>query len=101
MWFEPIHPDEVLKLLGNSSNSTAFGLDELDTYAIKLVKEEITPALTHILNLSISQGKFPDDWKMSKIYPIHRKNDNLNPENYRPVAIIPVLSKVLERVVFN
>ena len=65
------------------------------------MKEEITPALTHILNLSISQGKFPDNWKTSKISPIHKKNDHLNPENYRPVAIIPVLSKVLERAVHN
>ena len=90
-----------MKIISNLSNSAAFGLDELDTFAIKLVKEEITPALTHILNLSISQGKFPDYWKTSKISPIHKKNDQLNPENYRPVAIIPVLSKVLERAVHN
>ena len=37
----------------------------------------------------------------SKIIPLHKKDDPLNPKNYRPVAIVPVLSKILERVVFN
>ena len=61
----------------------------------------ILPALTHIINLSISHITFPQLWKKVKIIPLHKKEDLLNPKNYRPVAIIPILSKVLERLVFN
>ena len=92
-----IYPKEVLNIISNLSNSNAFGLDDIDTYSIKLAKESIAPALTHVINLSIMTKTFPDIWKRSKIVPIYKKDDPLSPENYRPVSIIPVLSKILER----
>ena len=98
---KPVHPDEVDKIISNLSNSSSFGLDMLDTYIIKLVKLDILPAVTHIINLSISSKEYPVAWKRSKVIPLHKKEDLLNPKNYRPVAIIPILSKVMERVVFN
>ena len=98
---KPVHPDEVEKVITALSNSSSFGLDQIDTYIIKLVKLEILPALTHIINLSLSKSIFPTAWKKSKIIPLHKKGDTLNPKNYRPVAIIPVFSKILERVIFN
>ena len=96
-----VHPDEVDKIISSLSNSTSFGLDQIDTRTIKLIRYEILPALTHIVNLSISSQEFPTLWKKSKIIPLHKKDDLLNPKNYRPVAIIPIFSKVLERVIFN
>ena len=96
-----VHPDEVEKIISGLSNSNSFGLDNIDTYAIKLIKTEILPALTHVINLSISTQEFPLVWKRSKIVPLHKKEDLLNPKNYRPVAIVPIFSKVLERVIFN
>ena len=99
MDFSCVHPDEVMKIIGQLSNSTAFGLDNIDTYIIKLIKGEITPALTHIINLSLRHNTYPEKWKSSKVVPLYKKDDPLNPKNYRPVALIPVLSKVLERVV--
>ena len=47
------------------------------------------------------QEKFPDDWKLAKVIPLHKKDDVLEPKNYRPVSILSPLSKVLERVVHN
>ena len=96
-----VHPDEVDQVISNLSNSTSFGLDQIDTYTIKLIRLEILPALTHIINLSITSKEFPSSWKKAKIIPLYKKDDVLNPKNYRPVAIIPIFSKVLERVIFN
>ena len=99
----PVHPDQVEKIISSLNNSTSFcfGLDQIDTDIIKLVKVEILPAVTHIINLSISSKTFPGAWKNSKVVPLYKKDDSLNPKNYRPVAIIPILSKILERVIFN
>ena len=96
-----VYPDEVSEVIGKLSNSTSFGLDMIDTFTIKLIKLEILPALTHIINLSISHRTFPTTLEKSENYTITQKEDLLNPKNYRPVAIIPILSKVLERLVFN
>ena len=99
--FRAVHPDEVDEVMSALSNSSSFGLDEIDTYIIKLIKLDILPAVTHIINLSLVARVFPTIWKKSKIIPLHKKDDQLNPKNYRPVAIIPIFSKILERVVFN
>ena len=64
--------------------------------------EEILPALTHVINLSIKNQEYPECYKRSKIVPLIKKpeDDPLNPKSYRPVSLLPILSKVLERAVF-
>ena len=96
-----VHPDKVAKIISSLSNSKASGLDYIDTFIIKLIKTEILPSVTHIINLSITNKRFPSSWKKSKVIPLHKKDDPLNPKNYRPVAIVPILSKILERAIFD
>ena len=72
MMLTSVHPDDVLKIISDLPNSTAFGLDNIDTYIIKLIKHEITPVITHIINLSIATGTFPNNWKNSKIILLYK-----------------------------
>ena len=99
---KPVHPDLVLKIITNLKNSKATGFDNIDTYVMKMIKSEVTPAITHIVNLSIKTSVFPTLWKHSKVIPLLKPGakDQLNAKSYRPVALLPVVSKVLERVVF-
>ena len=99
--FKAVHIEEVRKVITNLKNSKSTGIDDIDTRIIKLVAEDILPALTHVLNLSISQSEFPSMWKQAKVIPLLKKGDALNPKNYRPVALLPIFSKILERMVFN
>ena len=96
-----VHPEEVLKVIKSLKNSKSTGSDDIDTYVIKLVAHDILPAITHIINLSIAQSTFPTIWKHAKVVPLLKKGDSLTPKNYRPVALLPIFSKILERVVFN
>ena len=68
---------------------------------IKLVALDILPAVNHIINLSILQSTFPTMWKQAKVVPLLKKGDTLTPKNYSPVSLLPIFSKILERVVFN
>ena len=96
----PVHPDQIDKIISNLKNSKSCGLDTIDCSVIKLAKKELVPAITHIVNLSFSHGTFPKMWKSAKIIPLHKKNDSTSPQNYRPVAILPLFSKILERAIF-
>ena len=96
-----VDPEEVLKVLKSLKNSKSTGTDNIDTWVIKLVASDILPALTHIINLSMMQSKFSTMWKHAKVVPLLKKGDTLAPKNYRPVALLPVFSKILERIVFN
>ena len=62
--------------------------------------DDILPAVTHIVNLSIQQAEFPSQYKIAKVIPLLKKGDPLEPKNYRPVAILCILSKVIERIIF-
>ena len=97
---KPVHPDIVLRVIKDLGNSKSTGMDEIDARSIKSVAEYLVPPITHILNLSISQSHFPTAWKTAKIVPLLKKGNSLEPKNYRPVALLPVLSKILEKVVF-
>ena len=97
----PVSPDQVKKIITTLKNSKASGIDMVDTYIVKLVKDDITPAVCHIVNLSIQTNKFPTKWKIAKIIPLYKgKGCKLDSKNYRPVAILPILSKILERAMF-
>ena len=98
--FEAVSPDTVREIISGLKNSKSSGIDNIDTYIIKLIIDEILPAVTHIVNLSIQNAIFPTLYKAAKVIPLHKKNDPLEAKNYRPVAILCILSKVIERAVF-
>ena len=95
-----VHPETVEKILSGLKNSKSCGLDTIDTFTLKLAGPYILPALTHLVNLSITSQTFPTVWKTAKIIPRYKKEDPLSPPNYRPVAILPILSKILEKSIF-
>ena len=96
-----VHPDEVNKVISLLKSSDSCGLDNINSRVIKLATKELLPAITHVINLSILQGIFPGEWKIAKVIPMHKKNETIYPANYRPVSLLPIFSKILERVVFN
>ena len=98
----PVSPYEIRIFITKLKNSKSTGLDNLDTNTIKLILDEILPAITHVVNLSIKNNEFPKCYKMSKIVPLLKKSDAdpLSPKSYRPVALLPILSKFFENAVF-
>ena len=61
----------------------------------------IAPPVHHIITLSIMQRRFPTSWKLTKIIPLHKKLNRLDPKNYRPVALLSPLSKILEKIIYT
>ena len=92
---------KVNKLLKKLKNSKSTSLDELDNFCVKLAADIIDKPLHHIITLSLLSSRFPCCWKFSKVIPLHKKDSPLECENYRPVAILSPLSKILERVVYE
>ena len=74
------------------------GPDNIQTKFIKLVSDHLTSPLTHILNTCISKLDFPTLWKVALISPIPKVGEPQANDDFRPVFILPVLSKVYERL---
>ena len=101
--FQPMTEEAVLRTIGKIKPTPATGVDYIDNRTIKLVAREITPALTHIINLSIATSTFPAIYKWSKVTPLLKKStlDPILPSSYRPVNQLVGLSKIVERCVFG
>ena len=95
-----VHPDKIMKIIDNLKQSKSCGVDNLDSYIIKMAKHELTPVITHVVNLSISQPIFPSQWKTAKTILFHKKNKKIYTSNFRPVSLLPIFSKIAERAVF-
>jgi hypothetical protein len=78
------------------------GLDKIPVKILKLASDIIAPSLTFIFNLSLATGIYVDDWKHARVTPIYKSEDiKKKCENYRPISILPIISKVFGREVFR
>ena len=64
---------------------------------LKSTVYSIAPGITKLFNKSIMSGRLPSDWKPSSVIPVPKGDDNLNVANYRPISLLPIISKLLER----
>ena len=81
------------------SGTSACGLDGICICVINMCPPVISPVLLHIVNSCLIRCDIPGKWKHSLVNPIHKSGDLSNPANFRPISIIPVISKIVERVV--
>ena len=91
---------EVVKMIASLRDGAA-GCDEIPISLIKYVSHQIKTPLAHIFNLSINLGIFPEKLKMSKVIPIHKSNSKSDFSNYRPISLLPVISKILEKIIYT
>lgn len=96
---DPINWQTLILTIKNMSNSNACGSDGIPLKFIKHSLPVIAPHLTTIMNTSIVTGIFPTAWKYSIVVPIPKSGDVNDPSNYRPISLLPVLSKLLEKIV--
>ena len=77
----------------------ATGLDGISARFLKDSATVIASTVKFLVNLSLRTGNVPDDWKKARVVPLYNSGGRKNMDNYRPISILPVLSKVLEKAV--
>lgn len=99
--FSDINVSSVALRLQNLKASKATGLDNIPAKVLKVISHIIAPSLTAIFSLSLNMGIYVDEWKLARLSPIYKSEDRRKCENYRPISILPIISKVFEREVFG
>ena len=82
----------------DSLNNSASGIDDIPPKVLKSVADEIIDPITFICNMSFKDGLFPSELKLAKISPIFKSGDKTVISNYRPISVLPAISKVLEKL---
>ena len=81
--------------------SKAAGLDSLSGRFLKDRVKFLAKPISDLCNLSINSEKFPDSCKVAKLRPLYKKGSLTQPCNYRPISLLPLISKVIEKVIHD
>ena len=100
MFLTMVTDEEVVKIVNDLKNG-APGYDDIPASILKLSLPIITVPLVHVLNLSLFEGIFPDALKVANVIPLFKNGDPKQFNNYRPVSLLCVLSKVFEKVMYS
>ena len=77
------------------------GHDEISIRMIKICDEALVKPLSLIYKNCIDTGVFPDIWKKSNIVPVYKRGDKQIIDNYRPISLLPICGKILEKILLN
>ena len=91
--------DEVIKLCKEIDVNKSSAMENLPSKVIKDAFLAIPEIITKLMNLSLSSGSFPFSWKIANIIPIPKNGDSSDVNNLRPISLLPLPGKILEKIV--
>ena len=94
----PHEIDEIVSKLGSNKSGDLYGIT---SNIVKLGGPVLTQTLTLLFNRSITQGVFPTPLKYAKVIPIHKGDSIFEMSNYRPISLLPIFSKILEKLMYT
>ena len=99
--FTLINQEEVKRSISYLKAKTSCGIDGISVKFLKFLSPALTKPLVIIINQSLVTGIFPTKLKIAKVLPLYKKEDPTLRDNYRPVSLLPSISKVFEKIDFN
>ena len=99
--FKTVFSVSVEKALKKMKTSFGFGSDGIASHFIKIAFPINSHSLCRIYNMSIESGIFPDSWKLARVTPIFKSGSTEDRSNYRPISVLPVLSRLFEKLIYD
>ena len=99
--FLEITEEDVVNASSTIKTSHGSGEDGISSYFIKTAITILARPLSYLFNFSLLNGNFPDSWKVARIAPIFKEGPTDDPSNYRPISVLPVLSRLFEKIVYS
>ena len=92
---------DVLSVIRKLNPSKVHEHDQISIRIVQNCDKAFCKPLHLIFSSCIESGIFQTEWKMAKVVPSHKRDDKQNVKNYRPVSLLPIFGKILERLVYN
>ena len=101
MKLEPPTSDEVISIIKQMKANTAPGHDGISVATVKKLCPKLVPLLVHLITVIFATGVYPEKFKIAIVCPIFKGGSKSCVDNYRPISILPVLNRVIERVIYR
>jgi hypothetical protein len=99
--FRQVLEDNIEKIVKKMKGKQSSSFDGMSNKLLKAIIHNLKKPLTKLINLSLESGYIPPTWKRAKIVPLFKTGEKENMGNYRPISLLPTLSKVIEKVVYH
>ena len=99
--FRPIMVQDIREAIAKLTTSKSFGTDTISSYFLKMALPFLENSIAMLFNTSLETGIFPDIWKISRVAPIYKEGDKSEKSNYRPISVLPVISRLFERLLYD
>ena len=99
--FSKTSPEKILNILKGLNPSKAAGIDNLSGKFLKDGADILARPISQLCNLSIKLNSFPRSFKIAKVKPLFKKGSKTDSQNYRPVSLLSILSKIIERIIHD
>ena len=96
-----ISEEKILNIIRSLNTNKAHGWDEISIRMIKLSDASLVTPLKIIFTNCLRCGVFPEIWKYANVVPVHKKNEKNVKGNYRPISLLPIFGKMLEKLVYD
>ena len=93
--------DKIISIINKLSAKKAHGYDDISVRMLKIIPEEVSIPLKLIFDRCISDGYFSSSWKKANVQSVHKKNSRQHKNNYRPISLLPICSKIFEKILFD
>ena len=99
--FTAVDENDIRKIADKLDNKKSWGIDGISNIIMKSIINILNKAITIIINQMLETGVFPDKLKVAKVIPLFKKGDPTLLTNYRPISLLPSLSKIFEKVIYQ
>lgn len=101
MILEPPDESEIRRIIKGLKNNSAAGHDRISPKVIKHLATCIAPLLVHLIATIFATGIYPSTLKLAVVSPIYKNGSRSCPDNYRPISVLSILNKIVEKVIHN
>ena len=101
IFLTPTSKTEMIKLIGSLKNKSSSGHDGISNRILKGITHSISELLSIIFNKSLEEGVFPTEIKKADTVPLYKSKAKDDKNNYRPISLLLIISKLLEKVMYN